>query len=381
MIFSVFFAWRTLLFVGAYVAQHTVQYLGFFPYHEILTDYKFPEWVSAFANFDGVHYLLISQQGYSQYEQAYFPLYPLLTSLLSLVTKNVLLSGLIISNVSFLIGLYVLKMLHARLFPKYKNEFVWLILFILSFPTAFFFGAIYTEGLFFLLCISSLYFLDSKKYTYAMIAATLASLTRLIGVFLIIPFVFHFISINRLSDWKKTIPELRSHFFLLISPLGGFLAYCGYLWITVKDPLFFFHAQPIFGANRSTHLITLPQVYFRYIKIFITAAHDFRWFVSLFEVVTFTFVFVVLLFDFISLLKTKGGKMTLGISIFSLINIILPTLTGTFSSIPRYALFSLSLFFVLAHMKSAWKKYALFFIFVTLHIALLALFIQGYFIG
>lgn len=381
MIFSLFFAWRVLLFVGAYIAQHTVQYLGFFPYHEILTDYKFPEWVSAFANFDGIHYLLISQQGYSQYEQAYFPLYPLLTSLLSLVTKNALLSGLIISNVSFLVGLYVLRALHKLLFPKHKNEFVWLTLFILAFPTAFFFGAVYTEGLFFLLCVSSLYFLVSKRYALAMIVASLASLTRLIGVFLIIPFVFHFISINRLSDWKKTIPELRAHFFLLISPLGGFLTYCGYLWATVQDPLFFFHAQPVFGANRSTHLITLPQVYFRYIKIFITAAHDFQWFVSLFEVVTFTFVFVVLLFAFASSLKINGKKTALGIAIFSLINIILPTLTGTFSSIPRYVLFSLSLFFVLAHTGAAWKKYVLIFIFITLQIVLLALFIQGYFIG
>jgi len=39
-----------------------------------------------------------------------------------------------------------------------------LLFFILTFPTSFFFGAVYTEGLFFLLFALTLYFLKKENY-------------------------------------------------------------------------------------------------------------------------------------------------------------------------------------------------------------------------
>jgi len=45
-----------------------------------------------------------------------------------------------------------------------KENFFWLLFFILTFPTSFFFGAVYTEGLFFLLFALTLYFLKKENY-------------------------------------------------------------------------------------------------------------------------------------------------------------------------------------------------------------------------
>ena len=364
-------------FVVSYYAPHFVPYLGFFPYREILTDYHLPTWISSAANFDGIHYMLISQQGYSQWEQAYFPLYPLLMAGLNLLTHNPMVSGLLIANVSFLGGLMVLK----KLLTLWGYKPTWVVLSLLSFPTAFFFGVLYTEGLFFLLFVSALYFLETKQYAKAMGVGALAASTRLIGVFLVIPFAFHFVRISHITQWKKCLPLIQKHVAIILSPSLGLIAYCLYLWKTVGDPLYFFHAQPVFGAHRSTHLVLLPQVYYRYIKILLTAAHDFQWYVSFGEIFMFTLVAGVLLVDFFAVLRAGKNRTLLGLNLFSFVNILLPPLTGTFSSIPRYALFSLSLFLCVARIQSPVWKWVIVAIGALGEVAVLVLFTQGYFIG
>ena len=406
---------RVFLFLCSFIAQKTVPYLGFFPYKELLVEYNLPSWISALANFDGIHYLLIAKQGYSQWEQAFFPLYPLLIKIVSFIIPNYLVTALLISNICFAIGVFIfhtyLKMISVETSRRDVSTYAsWSLLFLLAFPTAFFFGVVYTEGLFFMLFILSLYFLYKKQYWLAGICAALSSATRLIGIFLAIPFFFHF-----LSDYKGTFKNFKlSAFnfkFVLLSPLLGLFSYMLYLWITTGDPLFFFNSQPLFGANRSTHLILLPQVYYRYIKILLAANNDFQWYLSLFEMSVFTFVFVVLMLDLIKIIKNytlslranhntakqsqqssrlprrfaprndSSTCILLSLNIFSFTNLLLPTLTGTFSSIPRYALFSLSFFLYLAQMQSKKMKVGLIMAFITLQIILLSLFVQGYFVG
>jgi len=383
LILLLFLLWRTFDFLIIFFSQKIIPYLGFFPYRDQLLSFDLPSWVYSLANFDGLHYLSIARNGYAQYEQAFFPLYPILIKFLTpFFSNNQLLTGLIISNISFLLGLIV--------FYKYLNEGMinhapTTILLLLAFPTSFFFGAVYTEGLFFLLLITTLYFLKKKQYLLVCLFAFFASISRLVGVFLIIPILFHFFSQN-----KKTIIH---HLLSITSPFIGLGIYCFYLWKTTGDPLFFLTSQPIFGANRSSHLIFLPQVYWRYFKIFITAAHDSRFYVSVVEFGIFSFVLIILILDLIKNLGIKNWKLVknlkfeiknydlLSLNIFSLSNIILPTLTGTLSSIPRYTLFSLSFFIYIAQIKNIFIKYLILIIFMILHIVLLGLFTQGYFVS
>jgi len=380
-----FLLWRGFDFFIIMLAAKLIPYLGFFPYGEILPGYHLPEWVSKLANFDGVHYLLIAQQGYMQYEQAYFPLYPLLINILNpLFLKNTLLTSLVISNVSFLIGLIIL----SRVLSDYlkKNQRFWLYAFLLSFPTSFFFGAVYTEGLFFLFLTLVIYGLSKKNYWLVIVGAFFASLTRLIGVFLIIPIIFHFVNNLRFKSPHFDAKRVGFKKFHLIStilaPIFGLLTYMTYLWTTVKDPLFFFNSQPIFGAQRTTNLILLPQVYWRYFKIFFTAQWDFRYLVSMFEFVIFTFIFIVLIIDLINLIQnSRKDYFLVGLNLFSVANLILPTLTGTFSSIPRYALFSISAFLFLAKLNRNSVKIIIILFFLIMHILLLSFFAQGYFVS
>ncbi|PIX73599.1 hypothetical protein COZ39_02165, partial [Candidatus Roizmanbacteria bacterium CG_4_10_14_3_um_filter_33_21] len=81
----------------------------------------------------------------------------------------------------------------------------------------------------------------------------------------------------------------------------------------------------------------------------------------MFEFIIFNFCLTILVISLVdSWRKFKGKDFRLWLSIsnglllFSFINLLLPTLTGTFSSIPRYALMSLSVFIYLGEIKSGW---------------------------
>lgn len=407
-----FLVWRLFDFFIAFIIPRIIPYLGFFPYGEIFKEYGLPAFISSFANFDGAQYLTLVREGYNTYTQAYFPLYFLLVKAVALLfptpsairAHNDMLSAILVSNVFFFAGLllfkkYIIMLIGGAsagiptarrsgefeasraLVGKHERQNLstlkWVVIFLLLFPTSFFFGAVYTEGLFFFLCIGSLYFLKKKNYWLAGLFAALSSSTRLIGIFLIIPFLLHFLNYKLIKNLKFKISNLT-----ILSPFIGFGVYSLYLWKTVGDPFFFFHVQPVFGANRSTNLILLPQVYFRYLKIFFTATWNFQYFVSLTEFFIFSFVFVILALDLISNLKLKIKNLErLALNIFSLINIILPTLTGTFSSIPRYSLMSISFFLFLGELKNRYLKTLIAVIFFILHVVLLGFFIQGYFVG
>ena len=104
-IVSLFILWRTFDFVLAYLAPNFLPYLGNFSHPNTLNAYDFPLWIKLFAQFDGIFYLRIAQNGYSQFEQAFFPLYPLLIRALSpLVMSNHLMTSFAISNISFPYG-------------------------------------------------------------------------------------------------------------------------------------------------------------------------------------------------------------------------------------------------------------------------------------
>lgn len=377
-----FFIWRLFDFLVVFLTPKFIPYLGFFPYKEELLKYNLPDFLSKLANFDGIHYLLISEKGYSQYEQAFFPLYPLLIKIFTFFTHNSLLSGLIISNLFFFFGL-IFFIKYLKLFSTSFNYFQ-LILTILLFPTSFYFGAVYTEGLFFFFFAGTLYFLKKEKYFLAGIFGFFASLTRLIGVFLIIFFIFDIF--KKLKNSNQPLITNHQSLFLFF-PLFGLILYSFYLYKTTADPLMFFHSQPAFGANRSTSLVFLPQVIWRYIKIFFTATPNFQYFISLSEFFIFIFVFFILLLDIKNLIKIENLKLKinnydlLALNIFSFFNLLLPTLTGTFSSIPRYTLFSLSFFLYIAQIKNNFLKFFILMIFLIFHILFLGFFSQGYFIS
>lgn len=392
-----FLIWRIVDIFIAYISQQLPWYkqsfqFGFLPYSQL----AFPTFLLRLANFDGKHYLFIAHNGYGAFEQAFFPLYPLLTNFLKdLFSGSYLITGLFLSNITFLFGI-LLFYRFLRLVRLTSTQSFWAILFLVLFPTSFFFGSIYTEGLFFFLVSLALYAYAKRKLYVFAIASFFAALTRLLGVFLVLPILLEILhsvwqQFQRKSEKKwlpninlKSLMKVKSLGVTLVAPLVGLITYMVYLWKKYGDPLLFYHVQSGFGAHRSEHLILLPQVIFRYLKIFLTASHDLIFAVAVVEFVVFITVLLTLLFTLYMLLQkklTSSSYILLGLLLFSFINLLLPTTTGTLSSIPRYVLLSLSFFIQLGKISNPVARYALAVLLFALHVAALSFFIQGYFIA
>jgi len=371
MLSGVFVLLKLAHLVVVLTAPRFVNYLGSFAYVRDLSSYQLPSVVSAWANFDGLYYLRIAQSGYQQYEQVFFPLYPLLIRLTApIFLGNKLLAGLFLSNFSLILALW----LFYRFLKNSGHKTAGLaIVFLLAFPTAFFFGAVYTESLFLLLVVLTFFLLRARRLFLAGLVTYFAALTRLMGVFLFIPLALYLLSkLKNIPRWWE--------WGILVFPFLGLLTYMGYLHFTTGDSLAFFHAQSVFGEARSTSFVLLPQVYFRYFKIFFSADWSFQYFVSLLEFVIFSLVLGVLILDLKTRIK-KPNYLLISLNLFSFINILLPTLTGSFMSVPRFALLSLSFFVYLSQLKNKLVIGLLSGSFFILQLILLSFFIQGYFVS
>ena len=143
--------------------------------------------------FDSQHYLRIARQGYANEADSVFPpLYPLATRALGnffggSAAAN-LTAAILISNLAYL-GLLIL--LHHVATKELGSKFATRILVYLAiFPTGFFLLAPYTESLFILLALGSIWAASKGKFWLAGGLGLLASLTRLTGWVLAVPLAY-----------------------------------------------------------------------------------------------------------------------------------------------------------------------------------------------
>ena len=369
---SLFFIWRVSLLLLAFLGPSLIPVWGDrFPYvQEQLVFSKLPYWLWSWGNFDGVHYLTIAKTFYSAYyTQTFFPFYPLLVRIFAktIFFNNFLVSGLFISNISFILCLYFFRKLF--ILDGYKNYLSWIFIFLLLFPTSFYFGSIYSESLFLMLIIGSLYLARQNKWFYSIIFGIIASATRLMGIFILPALIYEYVLQNR----KKTRLTRILPFFLI--PLG-LVSYMVYLKIKFADPLLFWHVQPVFGAQRlGSGIILPPQVIYRYIKIFLSVNISSLAFLNAF------FEFFMFILGIILLVRAHRLKVRLSYLIFSWPCLILPSLTGTLSSMPRYILICFPIFIVLGIIRNKFiKLLILLFSFCLLSLSTI-LFTRGYWVG
>ncbi len=355
-IIALYALWLLLLFAVIAAAIARLPYVPTFPYHsDWLPEYG-ERWITTFAHFDGVHYLTIIRNGYvgTGLIQAFFPFYPLLVKVVSLSLLNPIIVGVIISVLSTLIAVHFLN----KLYPKFSKR---ILLLLFSFPTAFYLIMLYTEGLFLLLSIGSYYFAKKNNWILGSLIGFLTGLTRLQGVLVTILLLVEARKQN--LGWKNYV--------LALSPLFGLSLYMAYLWITFGDPLLFVTVQDDFGAQRASGmLIPILTPLVRYVRILVTVPFwSHAYYIAVQE-----------------LLFTLGGtwlayrlmrKKEYSFALYSASSILLPTLTGSLSSMPRYVLVIFPLLIELTRtLKGKWF-YMVVLIFAILQIINLMLFTQG----
>jgi hypothetical protein len=349
-VYKAFFFWRFLLAFIAWVS------VGWYPLHFVYLGQ------SPWGNFDGVHYVNIATSGYEQFQQAFFPLYPLLIGIvhtLKLLPPDA--AGLVISHVAFLAALLVFYA-YAKKFSESIAQ--WSVILLLAYPASFFFASVYTESLYFLFSILVIYLVEKYEFGKASMVGVLACATRLFGIFLW-PYVLY----KAYEKNKKLSP------ILFLFPLGLF-SYMMYLYISVHDPLAFIHVQPQFGANRSGgHLIFLPQVLWRYANIiFFASKSTASYWVAILELVSFVSASVLVYLGW----KKQSLR---GLLLYSSCIVLLPSLTGTFSSVPRYILSAFPLFIVLGSLDNRVVKFVIVGLFSIGLVVMCSMFLQGYFVS
>ncbi len=327
------------------------------------------------ANFDGVHYMNIAQNGFGYGEFTFFPVYPILIKFLSGFFGNSLamfnLFGQIISNLSTVVALFGLYKL-IRIDFNQKIAKLSVILALL-FPTAFYFVGVYTESLFFALLVWSFYFFRKGKYVQASILAFLLTLTRAVGIGIFPAFVIGWLWENfRSKNWPKKFP-----YIFLIIPLG-LLSYMFYLYVKVQDPLAFFHMQVYVGEHRSSHIILIPQVLYRYI-FKITPNLNYSYWQGVFAFLLEWVIGVL----YLALSVYFFFKSKLSYAIFSFVAYITPTFLGSFSSLPRYVLILFPAYALLAKwlIGSRVKTFAFCSVLFILLIVSFCLFSRGFWLS
>jgi len=375
--------WRLWLFIVAFFAIHAISRFGnSFPYvNTVLEPTGFPSWVWGFGNFDGVHYLRLAQNGYADaYYQAFFPFFPLVVRFFNVFSRNVLLdtrvfvdpsffyTGMILANLFIFFSLLVLRKMVE------KKDYIWSVFLLLSFPTAYYFGAVYTESLFLLELLLFILFIKKKKYLVAGVVTSIASGTRLIGVLLALVLLVEVIKDifgKKISLW--TADFYKAALSLLVAP-SGLLAYMFYLKRQFGNYFAFVSVQSGFGAERSSiPMISLPQVFYRYLKMFLTVKNQYQLFSISVELVFAILGLVLIIWAY--------KKIAINWWLFSLLVYLLPTLTGTFSSMPRYLIFSyVVLIPIIVKLPTTFRRFAVV-VMSVLQMLFLALFTRGYWVA
>ena len=188
---------------------------------------------------------------------AFFPFYPILirlfSILLSLLQLNPIatatLAGVIISALGLLAAMLALyDLTHEKLGEEGAMRAVF---YLLIFPSSFFFAQVYSEGLFVGLAFTSLAMLKRKHLVLAALLAGTATLTRAVGIMLVIPMAISWISTKEWYaldlEWDQLYfkrPPWRPiwHALLAFTPLIVFLiwkfSYYGAMFDYVETAFF-----------------------------------------------------------------------------------------------------------------------------------------------
>lgn len=277
---------------------------------------------------------------------AFFPAYPVfmgglgrLLSFLFLIRLDLAvdLSGFVISNLSFLAAVYYLYRLSASVLGKLDLAFD-SALYLVLFPSGVFLSAVYSDSLFMLLSVSSLYYWQLGRLGRSGILGFFAALTRPMGVLLVVPFIY-----KALVD-SVTKRRIAVYLHMAMIPVGS-LTFLVYSWLRTGTAFAFFVAERQYwhtgvsgwlGAGIETPL-TLP----------------------------FLLLGIVALVA--SVLERKARESTYNLHAFCL---LITYLLGDFTSFPRYSITILPIYWQV----SRWSRSVKFRVFIyVVSLALLAI--------
>ncbi|MEJ7692835.1 hypothetical protein [Daejeonella sp.] len=241
---AIFFVTRVLILVMGALSYSMFPENG--EVHQKKTISEVLDLKNTWDRFDSGWYITLAREGYPQRAftddvqetWGFMPLYPMLMNGVSRLTGlNLFVSGLVVSNIcAFLAMLFFYKLAEE----KFGKGIRAVTLLMIS-AGGFYLNIVYPSGLFVLLTAMVFYLTYRQQYSWALIIAGLASVTRIQGCLLfVIPCIEILITYGRNS--YKYLPAV----VLGLLPMGLFMAYLAY---TSGEPLAFINIQHAWGSS------------------------------------------------------------------------------------------------------------------------------------
>lgn len=198
-------------------------------------------WLEIWNRWDAPHYLDLARYGYQPSGEiglflVFYPLFPWLTRVASLLTGGDLLVGaFLVSTVASLVaGVLLERLVALDEPPPIARQAVW---FLLIFPTSYFLHIGYTESLFMALMLGCFLAARTDRWALAGLLGGLACLTRINGL-LLIPAL----AVEALLRYRAT--RRWQWQWLWIGAIGlGFAGYLALNYAVTGDPLRFLTIQ------------------------------------------------------------------------------------------------------------------------------------------
>ena len=328
-------------------------------------------WIDIWGRWDTAWYLDIVNHGYSlrgdysavQSNIAFFPLYPYIVKCLTLLVPASLrtlgaelLLGALVSNVLLLWGLILLhKLVTLSLHDTAIARRT--VLYMLVFPTSFFFSSCYSESTFLFLSVASFYAASRQAWGRAAVLGGLLGLTRPLGVLILIPLVWMYLGAR---DWKLRKIGWEVGAFLLVP--AGPIIYSLSIYHLTGDLLAPAKVQAAWGRYTALPWQTIASPVG--LNLFVTPVE---------RVLVVGFILLGLL-SLVLLPKSYG--------VYAFALMLPPLFTGTLTSVARYYLPVFPVFIVLAIL-GKWRVVDRFLssIFFVVQVLFMAAWSQLYWVG
>ncbi|MBI2017464.1 glycosyltransferase family 39 protein [Candidatus Daviesbacteria bacterium] len=343
----VFLAWRLIIFLFQIFIQ---------PHYLITADSLtleqrlFTSWT---IYWDAGHYLTIATSGYQFPQQAFFPLWPLLIKLATLMGFSSQWASYLLTLILSFCNFVLLYLLAVKLVGKTKA--LWAIIIFSCYPATVFLHAGYSENLFLFFTLFSFFLLENKRYWLSAIVGGLSTATRMVGI------------ATSLSFWFIKI------FFgkrLLMSFMGisGLLLYMVYLYFNYGDFWFFIKGQQAWCEAAGRCQFTFPLVpLLSYAHLMLIG-----WVKPSLSHLFIDWISAVI---FLAFLPMVWNSLPKHYFIYSLVTLIMPLLSGTTISMTRMTLIVFPFFLVLPHfLKRKWLMFVVSLMLLLLELRFVALF-------
>jgi hypothetical protein len=249
------FSWRQLfiLFVSSRLLIYIVAGLALLGIGKS-TDFQPPQTIADwFLRWDASWYLDVVRNGYwftgagQPTNVGFLPLYPWCVRIVSLGGR---IDPAIAAYGVSLTGLWIACVLLADLvFREWRDARLSILAveFMLFSPVSFFFSTAYSESLFLPLVVGCLAAARRRRWWIAGSCGLLAALTRFVGVLLVVPLAWEWLTCSRNEVGKRTLSWRTLPASML--PVVGFGIYCWMMWAKFGDPFAYFHGQQHWGRH------------------------------------------------------------------------------------------------------------------------------------